>query len=67
MHFDLYSGVGFHLAGGGMEGIKIHGAIHALPLIIELPKGLPGCSQGKFLVCPNVFLRKEVIFNMSVV
>jgi len=45
MHFELFSGVGFHLA-RGMEGIKIHGAIHVLPLIIKLPESLAGCCQG---------------------
>ena len=41
VHFDLFTGVGFHLA-SGMGGIKIHGAIHLLPLIIKLPEGLAG-------------------------
>ena len=44
-----------------MGGIKIHGTIHELPLIIKLPEGLAGCWRGKFSgsECPNVFIKLE--------
>ena len=51
LKFELFSSGGFHLW-RSMGGIKIHGAIHGLALIIELPEGLPGCFPGN---SPSVY------------